>query len=257
MNILIIDDEPIVLKDTSRVIEKALTEECANEPIKMYTCSNSNDAIKLINEVSFDIIFSDIDMPGMKGIELAKKIEKDGSSANIVFITGYPKYGIDAWETNASAFLLKPVMKNDIKEAIKKLRNPIKVNNNKLDITCFGAFEISYRGHRITFKRKKCLELLAVLVDAFGAEVSNEKIRCMLWEEEEDSKEKNAYVRILVKEIRDELNDAGIEDVVINTNGGYMIDKAKVNCDYFECAKKPNYVKPNTYMSQYQWANDN
>ena len=82
--------------------------------------NNGVDAIKLINEFKPDIIFLDIQMPGLTGFEVLKHIDE---IPQIIFSTAYDKYALQAFEVHAIDYLLKPYTRERFKAAIQKLRN--------------------------------------------------------------------------------------------------------------------------------------
>lgn len=85
----------------------------------------SSEIIELCNNTGFDIIFMDIDIPQTNGIRLAKTVLDKYPRTNIIYITGYEKYALESYETNASTFLLKPITKKAIAKAIDNLRFPV------------------------------------------------------------------------------------------------------------------------------------
>lgn len=124
---------------------------------------------------------------------------------NIIFVTGYPDYSLEAWNTQASGFLVKPVQRQKLEACLFKLRDPLTSDapaQEKLTFHCFGIFEAMYQGKPLHFKRKKCKEFLAYLIDRQGAMVTTGDLRFALWDESEDNEDKAAYVRVLASEIR-------------------------------------------------------
>ena len=87
--------------------------------------SSSKEVMDLCKENRYDIVFMDIDMPGTDGISMAKKILAKYPRTNIIYITGYEKYALDSYETNASTFILKPITTKKIKAALDNLRFPV------------------------------------------------------------------------------------------------------------------------------------
>ncbi len=76
-------------------------------------------ALRLIREIRPDVAFLDIRMPGMSGIEVAKKTD---GVCSIVFITAYNKYAVDAFENGALDYLLKPVTDERLVKTVKRLK---------------------------------------------------------------------------------------------------------------------------------------
>jgi len=102
---IIVDDEPHVLE----YLENAI---CIDRKFDIIgQCANAFEAIRDINNKHPDVVFLDIKMPKLTGMEMLNMLDKD-NMPRIVFVTAYSKYAIEAFEKNAIDFLLKPV-KND------------------------------------------------------------------------------------------------------------------------------------------------
>lgn len=115
MNCLIVDDEP----HCSLLLEQYISGTPGLEHIA--SVHDATKALHLVNtgQKDPDIIFLDIDMPKMTGIEFARRI---GNKALVIFTTGYPEYGAEAYRCNAIDYLLKPVKYEQFLEAIQKAR---------------------------------------------------------------------------------------------------------------------------------------
>lgn len=74
-------------------------------------------------EKDFDILLLDIEMPGMNGIELAKKVRLENTAVQIVFITGYYEYFSDGFDVSALHYLLKPVNKDKLCPVLDRAAN--------------------------------------------------------------------------------------------------------------------------------------
>lgn len=104
--ILLIDDDPIVLKSFARLL--------TIQKFDTITASNYEEAIKAIQNESFDLVVSDIRMPGKNGVETVADIQKNLKSAGkgdlpIIFITGYAEFGDQLNATFLGEILTKPV----------------------------------------------------------------------------------------------------------------------------------------------------
>lgn len=115
MNYLIVDDEVILLRDMERLAREVLPEDS-----QIYTADNWKSALHLVEQYKPYVVFLDVDMPEMNGLQISGRIEEISPKSNIIFVTGFPEYSLDAWNTNASDFLVKPVLKttNDPDKAI-------------------------------------------------------------------------------------------------------------------------------------------
>ncbi len=106
-----IDDEPPALK----IIESFCSQ---NEHIQLEkTFSKPNDALKYINNYPVDLIFLDIQMPSVSGIDFYKSLETD---AMVIFTTAYSEYAVEGFNLNAVDFLLKPFTQERFNQAIAK-----------------------------------------------------------------------------------------------------------------------------------------
>jgi two-component system, LytTR family, response regulator len=82
--------------------------------------NNGVDAIKIINEFKPDLIFLDIQMPGLTGFEILEHLEE---IPQIIFSTAYDKYALQAFEVHAVDYLLKPYTRERFKHAVQRIRN--------------------------------------------------------------------------------------------------------------------------------------
>jgi DNA-binding LytR/AlgR family response regulator len=84
--------------------------------------ANGLDALRLIDELAPDIVFLDIQMPGLTGLGLAEKLAEDGKTPHIVFITAHNQHAVDAFELCALDYLLKPVSAERLAKTVAKLK---------------------------------------------------------------------------------------------------------------------------------------
>lgn len=116
---LIIDDEPLATKLIAAYIEKMDDLETAatfNNPLK---------ALSFLQDNKVDLIFLDIQMPELSGIQLAKII---GEKTKIIFTTAYPDYAIDGFELNAVDYLVKPITLERFIKSINRVIDQVQVN---------------------------------------------------------------------------------------------------------------------------------
>jgi len=113
MNCLIVDDEPIaqnILKDfVSRLDFLNLVK----------TCSDANEAFNCIQNNSVDLVFLDINMPGIDGMALAKIIPKE---IHVIFTTAYREFAIEGFDLQATDYLLKPIAFDRFLKAVSKIK---------------------------------------------------------------------------------------------------------------------------------------
>jgi len=129
--ILLIEDEAIE-REALKII---ISEYFQNAEI-VGEASNSDDALKLIDSREFDLVFMDIKIPGLSGLELSKYIKDNYPQRSIVITTAHDEFEFAhaAIKIHVDDFLLKPIRKEKIKEAIEKYGKPSNSRNlNKYD----------------------------------------------------------------------------------------------------------------------------
>lgn len=85
------------------------------------TAESANDAITLVKEQSPDLAFLDIELPDMKGIELAEKLREIKPDIAIVFITAHQEYSLDAFKLYAVDYILKPIDQERVKSTFQRI----------------------------------------------------------------------------------------------------------------------------------------
>ena len=117
--VIVLDDEKIILRGEMATLEKVMP----NALISGFT--NTDDAITYAKSNNIRIIFSDIDMGDVNGIELSKEFLKINPRTNIIFLTAYADYSMDAWTTGASGFMVKPITEESLRKQLEHLRYPV------------------------------------------------------------------------------------------------------------------------------------
>ena len=115
---LLVDDEPLALKGLRLRLENFEDVEIVG------TASNGREAIKKVRAEKPDLVFLDIQMPGLDGFDVVKALANEELPI-IIFATAFDKYAIQAFETHASDYLLKPVDEERLEQAIMKVREQI------------------------------------------------------------------------------------------------------------------------------------
>jgi len=252
MNILAIDDNVLALEELVSSIKEA----CPDDDIHGF--SKPSELLDFAKENVCDIAFLDIEMWGMNGIELAQKLKEIHSNTNIVFVTGYSKYALDSYTVKASDYVMKPVTKEAVKEALENLRCPVKAEPDKrVRIQTFGNFEVFVDEHPVLFTRSKTKELLAYLISRKGALCSNNEIVSVIWEDKGDSSSLQSHFRHLVADLIKTFQSLNVEDIIIRKWKQLAVVPGKLSCDFYEMLNG-NTKTANSYagefMAQYSWA---
>lgn len=181
MNIIAADDERIALQHLISSIHEAVPQAQA------YGFNSGEEALAFVKNHVCEVAFLDIDMSDMNGITLAKQLKQVNPKINIIFVTAYKKYAMEALLLHSSGYVMKPATKEKIESELENLRYPVSMlTKHKVWIQCFGNFEIFADGDPIKFKYSRTKELLAFLVDRKGAFCSNREIISALWEDNGD-----------------------------------------------------------------------
>ena len=256
-----VDDRQLVVTRLINILDKVV-------PAGVHTgFSSGGKALEYAADTKVDVAFLDVEMPDMSGIELCRRLQEMSPRINIVFITGYKEYAMDALELYASGYLLKPVREDDVRNALAHLRYPIEAESGpagmykKADIRvqCFGNFEIYLRDEVLSFPRVKCKDLIALLIDRRGAVCTNDKILGALWPDREPNASLKSMMRTMLADTKKALEAYGVQDLLIKEAGGVRIDTAQVDCDYYrflEGDPKAVQLYAGEYMSQYAFAEE-
>jgi two-component system response regulator LytT len=117
---LIVDDEPLA-RDCVRI---ALRDERTVEVVG--ECGDGQSAVAAIRELAPDVVFLDVQMPGLTGFEVARRmVDGRATASQIIFVTAYDQHAIEAFEVNAVDYLLKPVDPARLEVAVDRARRRV------------------------------------------------------------------------------------------------------------------------------------
>ena len=85
------------------------------------TASNGPEALKILQAADLDVVFCDIKMPGLDGIDLARVLSKFASRPQIVFVTAYDEHAVAAFDLEATDYVMKPVRQERLAEAVRRV----------------------------------------------------------------------------------------------------------------------------------------
>lgn len=117
-NVIMLDDNKIILNGGLPILESVMP----NATITGFT--KPMDAIEYAKANRVALAFLDIEMGNVSGLAVCSELLQINPRTNVVFLTAYPSYAIDAWETGASGFMLKPITSWDVRNQLEKLRYP-------------------------------------------------------------------------------------------------------------------------------------
>jgi two-component system, LytTR family, response regulator LytT len=113
---LVVDDEQLAREELSFLLNQIGGVAVVGE------AANGIEAIGLIEDLTPDIVFLDVQMPGMNGFEVAREAISRQTAAEIVFVTAYDQYAIEGFKVDAVDYLLKPVDLQRLEQALQRAR---------------------------------------------------------------------------------------------------------------------------------------
>ena len=229
---LSVDDQ----QEVTSLMKKMLTKIDPNG--RHLTAANMDEAFSLLSD-EVQIIFLDIEMPGISGLEAAEVLQKRYKRLNVVFVTGHPEYSFPAHNVHPSGFLTKPVDEQDILRELKHLRYPIEEPKSQIRVRC-SPFAVFAGNKLFAFKSNRTVELFAYLVYRNGAFCTNGELLGVLWEGDTD---RNGRLRQLIMDMRDCLKDIGAENIIIKKYGkiGINTDLIEIDGDTAQIAEEYNW----------------
>lgn len=119
-NVIIVDDDMIILKGSIPIIKSVIP----NASVIGFT--HPSKAIEYAKNNKVALAFLDIELGNTSGLELCSTLLEINPRTNVVFVTAYSNYSLDAWGTRAVGFILKPITAESVSEMVKRLRYPLK-----------------------------------------------------------------------------------------------------------------------------------
>ena len=119
-----VDDRKLILTGSLPVLEEALP----RASITGFT--DADEAIAYAKENRVALAFLDIELRNTSGLELCRALLEINPQTNVVFLTAYSDYALDAWNTGASGFMLKPITPEGVREQLHNLRYPFRMGGD-------------------------------------------------------------------------------------------------------------------------------
>ena len=118
VRILLVEDDPDMLRGLEKFIFR--------EGYSVFSTENAEDALKIFQEKGFDLLLSDVKLPGMDGIELLSKVKESSPKTPVIIFTGYGtiENAVDAMKIGAFEYLLKPLDLEELKATIQRALTP-------------------------------------------------------------------------------------------------------------------------------------
>jgi two-component system, LytTR family, response regulator AlgR len=152
MKLLIVDDEPPARDRLRRLLEEL--DDCD----VVAEAGNGEEALSYCGELKPDVVLLDVRMPGLTGIQVARHIDTLEDPPAVIFTTAYDQYAVDAFETEAVGYLLKPVRKEKLAHA---LRHASRISPSRL-VKVAESARIEHKREQVCARLGEQLRLIPV-----------------------------------------------------------------------------------------------
>ena len=250
MRAIVVDDESLVLKRFVR-----LSESIPNLNV-VRAFETASEALAYVKNDPVELAFLDVEMPVMNGIELAKCLREQRPDILIVFISAHDVYIRDSNKIGGDYYIVKPYDLETLELMMEKISLLAQRQEKDVYIQTFGTFNVMFKGRPIPLVGK-AKEILAFIVTYRGKEVSNQTIYSTIWENRPYGNEEMVVFFNALRRLRTVLEHEGLEDLLISTKRGQMINTRMIDCDYYAWLDK----NPKTtgrfegeFLTEYSWA---
>ncbi|MCA0756242.1 response regulator [Paenibacillus sp. N4] len=272
--ILVDDEKPALLH-----MERLLNMEGRLTVLGKFT--TVREALDYIAREKTDVVFLDIGMPEMNGLEAARYFEQADSRIRIVYVTAYSEYAIEAFELNAIDYLLKPVSPIRLAKTISRLlkyarpeapdaAEPAAPRGEPM-ISVFQRMEFRGGGTKLKWRTAKAQELFAYMLHQKGKWIDKDQILELLWPDMPSDKSMT-YLHTSVYQIRKLLKEWGAGASVEYAQDCYRLTAEHVltdaelleqelsactaaEADKHRCSRIMSlYTGPYMYENDYAWA---
>ena len=234
---VLVDDEQLALQHMKKKLGELGTVEVIS------TFSNAESFLIDMEQLDFQVVFLDIEMPGLNGLDLARIIKEWNKEIYIVFVTAYRDYAIQAFELHSIDYLLKPILKYRLEKTVIRIQEQIQLTEKSpapvepalpiLTVNCFDEFIAYFQDEPVKWKTAKSKELFAFLVSNLQTYINRDTIIDQLWPEH-DYKKAKIQLHTSMSHLRKTLDSIGYEQVIIFSNQSYALELDTLQCDAIE-----------------------
>lgn len=246
-----VDDEPLALVQMKKMLEATQ----AFSSIR--TCQDPLEALDEVKKQAADVVFLDIEMPEVDGIELAETIQSIDERIEIVFVTAYNEFAVKAFELNAVDYLLKPVEQARLEKTLQRLaslhtseESPESGQVHESgEIECFGSLRFSrfVDGQRqdipVKWRTSKARELYAYLLQNHDQIVGKESLIDRFWPEADFSRA-NAQLYSTIYQMRKVIGSLPFHQKIIKKDVGYMLTLSDTPVDAIKWERRLKALPP-------------
>lgn len=250
MNIIAVDDEPLALASLLKQLVAVFPEHSVRG------FPSPSEALEAMRDTPADIAFLDVQMAGLNGLQLGMLFKKVNPPINIIFVTAYAEYALDAIRMRASGYILKPATQEALREEVKNLRMPGPATH-RVVVRTFGTFDVRVDGHSLHFARSKSRELFAILIHKGGTGICNAEACALLWPHKEYNFSLQRQFQTVLVEMCKSLTNSNAMNVLVRRRNFLAVETSEVNCDLYRMMQGDMQALNafrGEYMAGYAWA---
>ncbi|MBE6732216.1 MAG: response regulator [Ruminococcaceae bacterium] len=252
MNVIYVDDEQPAL-DNFRLTVAGFFE---IKSLKLF--KDGEEAIEWAKGNIVDVAFLDMEMPGVHGLALALKLREFSPNVRIIFVTAFSRFAMEAWGVDATGYVLKPYIAEDIKKELDKCKfRPLP--SQHVVINTIPSLSLIVDGKSIHISGAKTREMFALLIDRADRGITSGEGIAYLWPERPNDSSTQSLFRMTFKRLCDTLDAAGVGNIIKTGDNRRYLRVDLVDCDLYRvlsgdknAAKKYN----GEYLSEYSWAEE-
>ena len=239
MRAILVEDELQPLQHLKKLLENNKE---GIEVIGAYL--NPLEAEDMIKQLQPDIIFLDIEMPGLNGLQLGERIQEACPDIEIVFVTAFDKYAVQAFQLYAIDYIMKPINLERLTMTVERVRTlhsqrlskKQSIVNVRPLLGCFHSLSLQWSDGKvetIKWRTAKAQELFAYLLHHRGQVIYRDTILELLWPDFDLARgSKQLYTTIY--HIRQTLKNYELEEITISRQQldiGYRLDMGTIQID--------------------------
>jgi two-component system, LytTR family, response regulator len=238
VKVILVDDERLALIGLQKSLEKEVS---GIEIIATYM--NPTEAIGGIMEHRPDVVFLDIHMPEMDGMDLGKQIQATVPGVEIIFVTSYDQYAVHAFDLQALDYVMKPIQKDRLKQTVSRVREKLSSKREQRSkdtdvplICCFNQIQFKLPDKDIQvakWRTSKAQELFAYLLHHRNQTIHRSVLLEMLWPELEEEKTVHQLYTAMYH-VRQTLKACGMDMITIQSGhleAGYRLELGGAQLD--------------------------
>ncbi|WFR63799.1 response regulator [Paenibacillus amylolyticus] len=238
MKVILVDDERLALIGLQKSLEKEVS---GIEIIATYM--NPTEAMAGIVEHRPDVVFLDIHMPEMDGMDLGRQIQAATPGTEIIFVTSYDQYAVHAFELQALDYVMKPIQKDRLKQTVIRVREKLNVKREQRSkdtnvplICCFNKIQFKLPGKEIQvakWRTSKAQELFAYLLHHRNQVIHRSTLLELLWPDMEEEKTAHQLYTTMYH-VRQTLKTCNMDMITIQSGhleAGYRLELGEAQLD--------------------------